>query len=219
MMRVVFLGAPGVGKGTQADLVAAEHGRPKISTGDILREAVRNETALGLQAKACMDQGQLVPDEVVIGIVREKLAEPACARGFLLDGFPRTVPQAEQLGQILSGQGTTLDVVINVVVPRDEVVRRLTGRRSCPKCQAVYHLEFAPPKQAARCDRCGGELVQRSDDSKETVEARLAVYEQQTAPLISYYRDKHVLADVDGLGAVEDVHGRIIALLASRGLA
>ncbi len=218
-MRVVFLGAPGVGKGTQAELIAVKLRRPKISTGDILREAVRNQTALGLQAKACMDQGKLVPVEVVIGIVREKLAEPSCARGFLLDGFPRTVPQAEQLEQILSGQGSKLDVVINVAVPRDEVVRRLTGRRSCPKCQAVYHLEFAPPKEAGRCDRCRGELVQRSDDTKETVEARLSVYEQQTAPLISYYRDKDVLADIDGLGAVEDVHGRIMALLSSRGLA
>ncbi len=218
-MRVVFLGAPGVGKGTQADLVAAKVGRPKISTGDILREAVRNQTPLGLEAKACMDQGKLVPDEVVIGIVREKLAEPSCARGFLLDGFPRTVPQAEQLGQILSGQGSKLDVVINVEVPRDEVVRRLTGRRSCSKCQAVYHLEFAPPKREGRCDRCSSELVQRSDDTKETVEARLTVYGKQTAPLISFYRDRGVLADIDGLGAVEDVHKRIMTLLSSRGLA
>ncbi len=218
-MRVVFLGAPGVGKGTQADLVAAKVGRPKISTGDILREAVRNQTPLGLEAKACMDQGKLVSDEVVIGIVREKLAEPSCARGFLLDGFPRTVPQAEQLGQILSGQGSKLDVVINVEVPRDEVVRRLTGRRSCSKCQAVYHLEFAPPKREGRCDRCSSELVQRSDDTKETVEARLTVYGKQTAPLISFYRDKGVLADIDGLGAVEDVHKRIMTLLSSRGLA
>lgn len=218
-MRVVFLGAPGVGKGTQADLVAAKLGRPKISTGDILREAVRNRTPLGLQAKACMDQGKLVPDEVVIGVAREKLAEPTCARGFFLDGFPRTVRQAEQLEQILRGQGHQLDVVLNVVVPRDEIVRRLTGRRSCPTCQAVYHLEFAPPKQSGRCDRCGGELVQRSDDTQETVEARLSVYEQQTAPLISHYREKGLLADIDGLGAVEDVHGRILTLLSSRGLA
>lgn len=215
----MFLGAPGVGKGTQADLVAAKFERPKISTGDILREAVRSQTPLGLQAKVCMDQGQLVPDEVVIGIVKEKLAEPACARGFLLDGFPRTVPQAERLGQILSGQGHKLDAVINVMVPRDEVVRRLTGRRSCATCQAVYHVEFAPPREPNRCDRCGGELAQRSDDTKETVESRLSVYERQTAPLIAYYRDQGVLADVDGLGTVEDVHGRILMVLASRGLA
>lgn len=218
-MRIVFLGAPGVGKGTQADLVAAKVGRPKISTGDILREAVRNQTPLGLEAKACMDQGKLVPDEVVIGIVRETLAEPSRAGGFLLDGFPRTVPQAEQLGQILSDQGSKLDIVVNVVVPNDDIVRRLTGRRSCPNCQAVYHLEFAPPKQSGRCDRCSGELVQRSDDTKETVEARLSVYEKQTAPLISYYRGKSLLADIDGVGAVEDVHGRIMTLLSSRGLA
>jgi adenylate kinase len=218
-MRLVFLGAPGVGKGTQADLIASKFGHPKISTGDILREAVRNQTPLGCQAKACMDEGKLVPDEVVIGIVREKLAEPLCARGFLLDGFPRTVPQAEQLEEILNAQGQKLDVAVNVVVPRDEVIRRLTGRRTCTKCQSVYHVEFAPPKQPGLCDRCGGPLVQRSDDTTQTVEARLSVYEQQTVPLISHYRDKSMLADVDGVGEVEGVHRRIVQILSTRGLA
>ena len=218
-MRLIFLGAPGVGKGTQADLIAARFGRPKISTGDILREAVRNKTLMGIQAKACMDQGQLVPDSVVIGIVRDKLAEPACAKGFLLDGFPRTVPQAEELAAILKTRGLQLDRVINVSVPREDVVRRLTGRRSCPKCQAVFHVEFAPPKRAGFCDRCGGELMQRSDDKRETVENRLAVYEEQTAPLIAYYRQRGLLSDIDGAGKVERVQQRVVELLSANGIA
>jgi adenylate kinase len=218
-MRLIFLGAPGVGKGTQADLIAAKFGRPKISTGDILREAVRNKTPMGLQAKACMDQGQLVPDSVVVGIVKDKLAEPSCARGFLLDGFPRTVPQAEELAAMLKSRGLQLDRVINVSVPREDIVRRLTGRRSCPKCQAVFHVDFTPPKQAGVCDRCGGELMQRSDDKRETVENRLAVYEQQTAPLIAYYRQRGLLSDIDGSGKVEQVQQRIVELLAANGLA
>lgn len=217
-MRLIFLGAPGVGKGTQADLMAAKFGRPKISTGDILREAVRNKTPMGVQAKACMDQGQLVPDSVVIGIVKDKLAEPACAKGFLLDGFPRTVPQAEELAAMLKARGLQLDRVINVSVPREDVVRRLTGRRSCPKCQAVFHVEFAPPTRAGFCDRCGGELMQRSDDTRETVENRLAVYEAQTAPLIAYYRQRGLLSDVDGAGKVEQVQQRVVELLSANGL-
>lgn len=217
-MRLIFLGAPGVGKGTQADLIAAKFGRPKISTGDILREAVRNKTPMGVQAKACMDQGQLVPDSVVIGIVKDKLAEPACAKGFLLDGFPRTVPQAEELAAMLKARGLQLDRVINVSVPREDVVRRLTGRRSCPKCQAVFHTEFAPPARAGFCDRCGGELMQRSDDKRETVENRLAVYETQTAPLIAYYRQRGLLSDVDGAGKVEQVQQRVVELLSANGL-
>lgn len=217
-MRLIFLGAPGVGKGTQADLIAAKFGRPKISTGDILREAVRNKTPMGIQAKACMDQGQLVPDSVVIGIVKDKLAEPTCAKGFLLDGFPRTVPQAEELAAMLKARGMQLDRVINVSVPREDVVRRLTGRRSCPKCQAVFHVEFAPPTRAGFCDRCGGELMQRSDDKRETVENRLAVYEAQTAPLIAYYRQRGLLSDIDGAGKVEQVQQRVVELLSANGL-
>jgi adenylate kinase len=218
-MRLILLGAPGVGKGTQGDRLAAKYHRPKISTGDILREAVRNKTPLGLEAKACMDQGKLVPDAVVIGIVRDKLGEPVCAKGFLLDGFPRTVPQAEELGAILQGKGLKLDRVVNIAVPREDIVRRLTGRRSCPKCQAVFHVEFSPPKREGICDRCGGELVQRSDDKRETVENRLAVYEEQTAPLIAYYRQRGLLSDVDGAGTVEQVQQRIVELLSANGLA
>jgi len=217
-MRLIFLGAPGVGKGTQADLIAAKFGLPKISTGDILREAVRNKTPMGVQAKACMDQGKLVPDSVVVGIVRDKLAEPICARGFLLDGFPRTVPQAEELTALLKARGLQIDRVINVSVPREDIVRRLTGRRSCPKCQAVFHVEFTPPKRGGVCDRCGGELMQRSDDTRETVENRLVVYEEQTAPLIAYYRQRGLLSDVDGTGKVEQVQQRVAELLLANGL-
>lgn len=217
-MRLVFLGAPGVGKGTQAERLAAQFRHPKISTGDILREAVRNKTALGLEAKACMDQGKLVPDAVVVGIVKEKLAEPSCAGGFLLDGFPRTVKQAEELTAVLEARNQRLDRVVNFAVPRAEVVRRLSGRRSCPKCGAVFHVDSAPPKRAGICDRCGAELVQRSDDRAETVEARLSVYEEQTAPLIAYYRQRDVLSEVDGSGAIEEVYKRLLELLAARGL-
>jgi adenylate kinase len=218
-MRLVFLGPPGVGKGTQADLVAAKFKRPKISTGDILREAVRNQTPLGREAKSFMDQGKLVPDSVVIGIVKEKLGRPECADGLLLDGFPRTVPQAEELTAVLKAQGRKLDRVINVTVSRDEVVRRLSGRRSCPNCQAVYHVEFAPPKREGVCDRCGGTLVQRSDDRRETVEQRLNVYEEQTAPLIAYYRKQGLLTDLDGAGPIEVVQQRLLSALSAAGIA
>jgi adenylate kinase len=218
MMRVVFLGAPGVGKGTQAEQVSSKFGYPKISTGDILREAVRNKTELGLQAKAFMDQGQLVPDSVVIGLVKEKLQEPSTAKGFLLDGFPRTTAQAEELDKTLKQKGQQLDRVVNVNVSRDEVVRRLTGRRSCPKCQAVFHIEFAPPAREGVCDRCGTLLVQRNDDRKETVEARLAVYDEQTAPLIAYYRQRGLLSDLDGTGPIDQVQQRLVNLLAAQKL-
>ncbi len=219
MMRFVFLGAPGVGKGTQADRVAAQLHVPKISTGDLLREAVRNKTLLGLEAKSYMDQGKLVPDSVVIGMIREKIGEPACAEGFILDGFPRTVPQAEELAKILDSCGTRLDRAINFQVSREDVVRRLSGRRSCPKCQAVFHIEFAPPQRDGVCDRCGSALVQRSDDKKETVEARLKVYEEQTAPLINYYEQRKLLSCLDGAGSVDAVYNRLSKLLASCGMA
>ena len=218
-MRVVFLGAPGVGKGTQADQVSAKFGYPKISTGDILREAVRNKTALGLQAKTFMDQGQLVPDTVVIGLVKEKLSEPGTAKGFFLDGFPRTAAQAEELDAILRDKGQQLDRVVNVMVPRAEVVRRLSGRRSCPKCQAVFHTTYAPPTREGSCDRCGAALFQRNDDRQETVEARLTVYDEQTAPLIAYYRQRGLLSDLDGAGPIEAVQERLLRLLTAQGLA
>lgn len=218
-MRIVFLGAPGVGKGTQADRIADQCAHPKISTGDLLRTAVKNQTPLGIQAKSFMDQGQLVPDSVVIGMVREKLKEQGCAQGFILDGFPRTVAQAEELGALLEQQRLKLDRVVNFSVPKKDLVRRLSGRRSCPKCQAVYHVEFSPPKVADVCDRCGGGLVQRSDDKPETIEARLNVYEEQTAPLVRYYQERGLLADLDGAGPVEVVQQRLQQLLGLSGRA
>jgi adenylate kinase len=213
-MRLVFLGAPGVGKGTQADKIAVQYHIRKISTGDLLRESVRNKTPLGLEAKTHMDQGRLVPDSVVIGLVREKLVDPAHANGFILDGFPRTVPQAEALAKVLAERGLQLDRVINFRVPREEIVKRLSGRRSCPKCQATYHVEFAPSKTGDVCERCGETLVQRSDDRPEAIEMRLRVYEEQTAPLISFYEKKHLLSHINGAEAVETVYHDLVKALA-----
>ncbi len=213
-MRVVFLGAPGVGKGTQADRIATQYHVAKISTGDLLREAVRNQTALGLEAKKYMDQGKLVPDAVVIGLVREKLADPSCASGFVLDGFPRTVPQAEELGKALASKAMALDRVMNFQVSREDVVRRLSGRRSCPKCQATFHVDFAKPKQDGICDRCGEPLVQRSDDRRDAIETRLKVYDEQTAPLVRYYDERRLLSPVDASGGVDVVFRHLSEVLA-----
>jgi adenylate kinase len=214
-MQLVFLGAPGVGKGTQADKVSAQYGAVKISTGDLLREAVRNRTTLGLEAKSYMDQGKLVPDSVVIGLVRDKLAGSGYAKGFILDGFPRTVPQAEALATVLDERRIRLDRVINFQVSRAEIVKRLSGRRSCPKCQATFHVEFAPSKKGLTCDRCGETLVQRSDDQREAIETRLKVYEEQTAPLISYYDGKNMLSQLDSVGSVESVYQNLTKVLAA----
>jgi adenylate kinase len=204
-MRVVFLGAPGVGKGTQAERIAVQFQVAKISTGDLLREAVRNQTTLGLKAKSSMDQGSLVPDTVVIGLVREKLDDPSCANGFVLDGFPRTVPQAEALGTVLTSKGIALDRVVNFQVSREDIVRRLSGRRSCPKCQATFHVDLAPSKVGGICDRCGELLVQRSDDCRDAIEMRLKVYDEQTAPLVRYYDERQLLLPLDASGAVDVV--------------
>lgn len=212
-MRLVFLGAPGVGKGTQAEMVAAKLAIPKISTGDLLRTGVAQKTPLGLEAQQYMTRGELVPDNVVIGLVAEKIASSECEKGFILDGFPRTILQADALSGILKEQEVTLDRVIYFVIPREEVVKRLSGRRSCSACSAVYHVDYVPPKQEGRCDECGAALVQRSDDKRETVESRLVVYEAQTAPLIDYYQEKNVLAELDGAGPVEEVQERLSALL------
>ncbi len=219
VMQLVFLGAPGVGKGTQADKVAAQYGVMKISTGDLLREAVRNHTKLGLEAKGYMDEGRLVPDSVVIGLVRDKLADPCYAKGFILDGFPRTVPQAEALGKVLDEQRIHLDRVINFRVTREDLVKRLSGRRSCPKCQATYHMQWAPSKRGDLCDRCGEALIQRNDDQREAIETRLNVYEEQTAPLISFYEKKNMLSHLDGAGAVESVYQNLTKVLAAYDMA
>ncbi len=214
-MRLVFLGAPGVGKGTQADKAAVQYRIRKISTGDLLREAVRNQTPLGLEAKEHMDQGRLVPDSVVIGLVREKLADPLYVNGFILDGFPRTVPQAEALAKVLDERSLQLDRVINFMVSRSEIVKRLSGRRSCPKCQATYHVEFAPSKSGSLCGRCGETLVQRSDDRPEAIETRLRVYEEQTAPLIDFYEKKRLLSHLNGAETVDTVYRNLVKALAA----
>jgi adenylate kinase len=212
-MRVVFLGAPGVGKGTQADKIVARYHISKISTGDLLRAAVRNKTSLGLEAKGHMDQGRLVPDSVVIGLVKEKLTELSESKEFILDGFPRTVPQAEALTAVLAEQGIQLNRVINFRVSREEVIKRLSGRRSCQKCQATYHVDFAPSKNDTSCDRCGELLVQRSDDQPEAIETRLKVYEEQTAPLINFYEQRKLLSHLNGAEPVEVVYQELVRTL------
>jgi adenylate kinase len=218
-MLLVFLGAPGVGKGTQADKAAAQYGVLKISTGDLLREAVRNQTKLGLEAKGYMDEGKLVPDSVVVGLVRDKLGHPGRARGFILDGFPRTVAQAEELEKVLNERGVRLDRVINFRVPREDVVKRLSGRRSCPNCQATYHVELAPSKKVGLCDRCGEALIQRNDDQPQAIETRLSVYEGQTAPLIGFYEKRNMLSHLDGAGTVEAVYQSLTNVLAAYNMA
>lgn len=208
-VRLVFLGAPGAGKGTQARELAREWGVPQIATGDMLREAVTAGTPLGRQAKVYMDRGALVPDDVIIGLIAERLAQPDAERGFILDGFPRTIPQAEALDRLLKDLGRPLDRVIVFDVSEPELLRRLTGRRSCPVCQSTYHLVSAPSRHAGVCDRCGSALIQREDDREDTVSKRLAVYAEQTAPLLDYYRNRGRLASVTGEGAIETIRSAI----------
>ena len=210
-MRVAFLGPPGAGKGTQARELAREWGVPQIATGDMLREAVAAKTPLGLEAKRYMDQGALVPDEVVVGATAERLAAPDAARGFILDGFPRTIAQAEALARLLKDAGHALDVVLYFDVSEPELLRRLTGRRVCRACGHTYHLTSSPPKRAGVCDACGGELYQRVDDSEATVRNRLEVYRKQTAPLLDYYRERNVLTTVSGEGSIEEIRDAIRA--------
>jgi adenylate kinase len=204
-LRVIFLGPPGAGKGTQAQALAREWGVPHVATGDMLREAVAAKTPLGLEAKRHMDSGGLVPDDVVIGLVGERLARPDAKAGVVLDGFPRTVAQAEALDALFASAGLTLDRVVFFDVSRAELLRRLTGRRVCRACGRTFHLVSAPPKVAGKCDACGGELYQRVDDSESTVGTRLDVYQKQTSPLLDYYRSRKLLAEVAGEGSVEQV--------------
>ncbi len=212
-MNVVLLGPPGAGKGTQALRIAKSYSILHISTGDIFRRAVAEETELGMRAQGYMTRGELVPDDVVIGIVIQRLDEPDCANGFLLDGFPRTVKQAEALSEALAAGGKDLDSVLNIEVGRESLVKRLTGRRTCRACGKAFHLTFDPPKSATICDACGGELWQRDDDSEETVLKRLEVYAEQTAPLVDFYRERSLLVDVDGEQEVDDVFAAIGGLL------
>ncbi len=212
-MRIVLVGPPGAGKGTQAQFIASHLAIPKISTGDIFRSNVSQGTPLGRQAKEYMNRGDLVPDEVTIAMVRDRLNEEDAQPGFLLDGFPRNVPQAETLKKQLMDWDTRLTVVLELVVDEDEVVRRLSGRRTCRRCERVWHIMFDPPTRDGICDACGGELFQRDDDREETVRHRLEVYKQQTAPLVSYYADEGVLIGIDATGPVEEVTERALAAL------
>ena len=197
-MNIILLGPPGAGKGTQAELIKANYPILHISTGDMFREAVSNATAMGMEAKKYMDAGQLVPDEVTIGVVEERLSQPDCSNGFLLDGFPRTIPQAEALDKVLAKMGKEVELALEITVPDAILIERMTGRVSCSKCKAVYNTKFSPPVQAGVCDKCGGELVQRSDDKEETVKNRLKVYAEQTQPLLSYYEKAGKLKSLDG---------------------
>ena len=213
-MNIILLGPPGSGKGTQAKMLMEIYTIPQISTGDILRAAVANQTALGKQAKECMNKGALVPDELVVKIVEERLKERDCGRGFILDGFPRTVAQAEALDRL----NIKIDAAINVEVGNDELMKRLTGRRTCRTCGAMYHIYFNPPRRDGVCDTCNGELYQRDDDQEETIQTRLVVYEQQTNPLISWYQKKNSVYSVDGIGTVQEIFGRITEALKKAGL-
>ncbi len=212
-MRLVLVGPPGAGKGTQAEFIASHLSVPKISTGDIFRANVQQGTPLGVEAKRYMDSGQLVPDEVTINMVRERLAEPDSADGFLLDGFPRTVPQASALDKLLADLGVGLDVVLELVVDDDEVIRRLSGRRTCRGCGKIWHIAFDPPTHEGVCDRCGSELYQRDDDKADTVAERLRVYARDTSPLVTFYGAQCKLVGIDATGPVEDVTGRAIDAL------
>jgi len=209
-MRLVLVGPPGAGKGTQAEFVAAHIAVSKISTGDIFRANVAAGTHLGVEAKRYMDGGQLVPDEVTINMVRDRLAEGDAADGFLLDGFPRTVPQASALDKLLADLGVGLDLVLELVVDDDEVIRRLSGRRTCRGCGKIWHIDFDAPTHEGVCDRCGNELYQRDDDKPETIQNRLAVYDEQTAPLVGFYAEQSKLVGIDATGPVEDVTERAI---------
>ncbi|HWI40088.1 MAG TPA: adenylate kinase [Verrucomicrobiae bacterium] len=212
-MNLVLLGPPGAGKGTQAKILIRKFSIPQISTGDILRAAVKDETPMGLKAKGFMDAGALVPDAVVVGIVEERLAKDDCVAGFILDGFPRTVAQADALKEMLDGLGRRIEHVISIVVDNEELVKRVSGRRTCRSCGAGYHLDFDPPKVDGVCNECGGELYQRDDDREDTMRRRLQVYQEQTAPLIEYYAGQDLLRSVPGIGAIEDIQAKLVSII------
>ena len=211
--RVVLLGPPGAGKGTQAKLLEEKFAAPQISTGDILRKAVADQSLLGKQASEYIRRGELVPDRLIIDLVADRLKQKDCETGFVLDGFPRTIAQAQSLEEILRKMGLALNCVLSVQVPHELIVERLSGRRTCKGCGALYHLVSDPPKAAGTCNRCGGELFQRDDDREETVTNRLKVYDNQTAPLVSYYRERGLLREIDGVGEVADIGKRVVRAL------
>lgn len=212
-MNVIMLGPPGSGKGTQAKRLVEKYSIPQLSTGDLLREAVKSGAGLGAEAKKFMDAGELVPDQVVIGMVKERLAKDDCEKGFILDGFPRTVPQAEALDKTLEEMGKKIDKVINIDVPDKEVAARLSGRRTCKSCGAMYHLEFNQPKKEGVCNKCESELYQRDDDNESTIMSRLAVYHDQTSPLKEYYGGQGLVADIPGVGDINMITKGVIEAL------
>jgi len=212
-MNIILLGPPGAGKGTQASRLIGKYAIPQISTGDMLRAALKEGTPLGLEAKKYMDQGALVPDSVVIGLVKERIQKPDCSKGYMLDGFPRNVSQAEALDKMLGELKQRIDGVVCIEVPNKELLGRLTGRRTCRSCGAGYHVMFDPPKTDGKCDKCEGELYQRDDDNEATVSSRLKVYEDQTKPLIDYYEKQGKLRRIDGVGSMDAIFGRITAIL------
>jgi adenylate kinase len=212
-MRLILLGPPGAGKGTQAVKLVDKYGIPQISTGDILRAAVKAGTDLGKEAQSYMNKGDLVPDSIVVGIIRERLQENDCAKGYILDGFPRTVPQADELKKALGEMGQSIDSVLSIVVADEELVRRLTGRRTCKECGAGFHIMYKKPKQDGICDQCNGPLIQRDDDKEETIKNRLSVYNDSTEPLIAYYKNEGSLVNIEGTGSIDDIFGRICAVI------
>lgn len=212
-MKIIMLGAPGAGKGTQAKKIAAKYAIPHISTGDIFRANIKNNTELGQKAKTYMDKGELVPDELVVDLIMDRFKEADCANGYVLDGFPRTIPQAEALDKALSANGESVDYAVNVEVPDENIINRMSGRRACVGCGATYHIQFNPTKVEGICDACGEKLILRDDDKPETVKNRLSVYHEQTQPLIDYYSKKGVLAEVDGTQSMDDVFNAIVNVL------
>jgi adenylate kinase len=213
MMGIILLGPPGAGKGTQAKKLTQAFDIPQISTGDMLRAAVKNGTPLGVKAKAFMDAGGLVPDEVVIGIVKDRLAEPDCGRGFILDGFPRTIPQAEALDRVTKELGKEIRFVLSLEVDQDDLMERLCGRRTCTGCGAMYHVAFNPPKAEGKCDKCGAALIQRDDDREETITNRLGNYNKATAPLLDYYRNTGKIRSVMASGEIDAIYAGIVKIL------
>ena len=213
VMKIIMLGAPGAGKGTQAQMIADQYHIPHVSTGDIFRANIKNGTELGMEAKKYMDQGLLVPDDLTVKILLDRVAEEDCKEGYLLDGFPRTIPQAEVLDKALTELGDAIDYAINVDVPDENIVKRMSGRRACLSCGSTYHMEHIPPKKEGVCDKCGNELVLRDDDKPETVLNRLEVYHKQTQPLIQFYEEKGVLRTVDGTKPMKEVFDSIVEIL------
>lgn len=212
-MKIIMLGAPGAGKGTQADKICAKYNIPHISTGDIFRANIKNNTELGQKARSYMDKGELVPDELVVDLVVDRIKADDCTNGYVLDGFPRTIPQAEALDAALAAINDKVDYAINVEVPDENIINRMSGRRACVACGATYHIVHIPTKVEGVCDKCGAELILRDDDKPETVKNRLNVYHEQTQPLIDYYTAKNVLHEVDGTKAMEDVFSSIVSIL------